>query len=244
MVCGAQSQGVRRGDGVISFLIPSRGRPEALLESLNSLGIERDGLEALVWVDSDDPFLDRYLELPGGRAVLFVKERVGYLNGHVMLNFLAGQATRDWLMLWSDDALMANANWFNLFKEFASRFDPVVEPVVINTWNPDNGRGNLLPILSRCYYTLLGHLSLNTASDDWIWRVARKAGISVNLTGMRPVLRSDLSTDRTHAEVENVRARSGGTFNFFGGESKRLRALDVKKILDYKERLHDPASTR
>lgn len=223
---------------MISVLVPSRGRPDALAASLNSLGIAKHGLEALVWLDDDDPAVDLYVHRLSlvGDVKVFVKKRVGYLNWHVMLNFLASQATRDWLVMWADDALMPNKNWFSLFTEFVARFDPVTEPVVINTWNPKNGRGNLLPILSRCFYTVLGHLSLNTACDDWIWRVARKAAVSVNLPGMCPVLRKELETDETHREVETVRSQSGGTFDLFGRESKRLRALDVEKLLAYKAR--------
>ena len=47
---------------MISVIIPSRNRPNELLISLTSLGLAKHGLEALVWLDDDDPQLDKYKE--------------------------------------------------------------------------------------------------------------------------------------------------------------------------------------
>jgi len=48
---------------MISFLIPSRGRPDSLLKSIESLDVDTNGLEILVWLDSNDPKMKEYQEL-------------------------------------------------------------------------------------------------------------------------------------------------------------------------------------
>src|SRR3989338_11545070 len=119
---------------MISILIPTRGRPDGLLKNLNSLGLARNRLEALVWVDDDDPELERYKELFQKSSVikLFIKERVGYNRFHEMINFLAGQAKYDWYFLLNDDSYMDNPNWFKIFKNFVKEFEPTTQPIVIN----------------------------------------------------------------------------------------------------------------
>lgn len=63
---------------MISVTVPSRNRPNELRFALNSLGLAKHGLEALVWLDEDDPQLDAYKEFFGTdpNIRLFIKERL------------------------------------------------------------------------------------------------------------------------------------------------------------------------
>lgn len=47
----------------ISIIVPSRNRPHELLKSLSSLKLAKRRIEALVWLDDDDPQLANYQQL-------------------------------------------------------------------------------------------------------------------------------------------------------------------------------------
>jgi hypothetical protein len=196
---------------MISVIVPSRGRPDELLTSISSLNLTKNGLEALVWLDKDDPKLERYRELfkfnPNVR--LFVMKRVGYINFHLMLNFLSQQAKYDWVFEFNDDAYMNNPNWFSIFKNFVKDFNPKVQPVVINIWGQGVIINNLFPIVSRAYFETLGHFALTPNCDDWVRMVAVGANISFDLKEIQPKHRKyggdNILKDQTYYEVEKDR---------------------------------------
>ena len=77
---------------MISIIVPSRDRPDELLTSLNSLELEKNGLEALVWLDNDDPKLPKYQELleTNKNVKLFVKElKKRSSGGHLLFVYFS-----------------------------------------------------------------------------------------------------------------------------------------------------------
>ncbi len=226
---------------ILSVLVPSRERSEALKFSLDSLGLERNNLEVLVWVDDDDPELDKYHKLFDAKAhiKIFIKPRVRYYKFHEMLNFLALQATGGWLWLWNDDAYMENPDWYNIFLNAASRNKPSKEPVVLSLCAKGETDNRLFPVVSRKYFEILGHISLNTACDIWINSVAKKAKIEEQIFGMRPRHRKfgedkklgDL-IDNTSNYIASIKAKS----RYFGARSSWVRNtinMDSLKIIDW-----------
>ncbi len=204
---------------MISVIVPSRSRPDELLTSLTSLGLTEHGMEALVWLDIDDPKLPRYKELMGSNPNirLFIKDRVGYIKFHIMLNFLSSQAKFDWIFEFNDDAYMDNPNWFNVVKDFVKQFDSKKEPVVINIWGQGKVINNLFPIVSRAYFENLGHFAISPNCDDWVRIVAIGAGISYNLNGIQPKHRKyggeNILKDQTFYEVERDRREHKKSWN-------------------------------
>lgn len=192
---------------MISIICPSRNRPNELLETLKSFELDKYGLEALVWLDNDDPQLDKYKELFGSNpnVRLFIKERVGYINFHMMVNFLASEAKFDWLLLFNDDAYMDNPKWFDIFRNFVSGYEPDNQTIVINIWEDPNI--NSFPIVSRKTVDLLGHFSLLPICDNWMNLVAFGANIIYRLDGIKPKHRKyegeNTLVDGTLNEVEN-----------------------------------------
>lgn len=225
---------------MISIIVPSRGRPDELLTSLNSLGLDKHELEALVWLDSDDPQLGRYQELLGSnpKVKLFIKERVGYIKFHLMLNFLSQQAKYDWIFEFNDDAYMDNPDWFRIFEDFVKKFKPATEPVVIDIWSQGVIVNNLFPIVSRAYIDILGHFALTPNCDDWV-RIVARGNISHDLLGIKPKHRKyggeNILKDETYDEVERDRAEHKKVWN----EKRRLFPPqldeDIKKILKHKK---------
>ncbi|HEY6117710.1 MAG TPA: glycosyltransferase, partial [Candidatus Dormibacteraeota bacterium] len=98
---------------MISVLLPSRGRPKALEETITGLlrlADEPDAIQVLVAADPDD---DGTLaaELPDQVTVWTAPQRYGYPRLHEYVNALAAQAGGDWLMLWNDDARILTPGW-------------------------------------------------------------------------------------------------------------------------------------
>lgn len=224
---------------MISFIIPSRGRPGELLTSLNTLELARNGLEALVWLDDDDPKLLEYQKLfannPNVR--LFVKNRVGYKGFHLMLDFLASNAKYDWIFEWNDDAIMNNVMWFDIFKDFVRQFEPSNQPVVINFWGQGEIIFNLFPIVSRTYLNVLGHFSLIPACDDWVRMVGMGAKISYDLKGIKPTHHKygadKALKDETFYEVEAARSEAKKSMDPRHSPFRQLLKQDIGRIVEY-----------
>lgn len=222
---------------MISILIPSRGRPEELLNSINSLGLNPE-IEILIWLDNDDPKLEQYRELLKTNPFVkfFVKDRVGYKNFHLMVDFLARQAKYDWYFLFNDDTYMENSDWLKMFKDFVRPFEPTNQPIVINIWGQGIVVNNLFPIVSRAYFDILGHISLTQNCDDWIRIVGMGAKISYDLKGIKPKHRKygggDALNDETFKETESSRAEFKKNWNERRGILPREQLdNDIKRIV-------------
>lgn len=222
----------------LSALVPSRERADALKFSLNSLELEKNNIEVLVWIDDDDPQLGQYHKLfdNNNHIKMFIKPRVGYLQFHTMINYLASQSTGDWLWLWNDDAYMENPNWYDIFMSHVSLSSPKEKPVVYNLSPGKNG----FPIVSRKYLEILGHIGGSATCDLWTRRVVKGTGIEQEISGIEPTHRKyghdaklgDL-IDATYNSVENLRV---SWRRDFGGRSLRAKQGqndDQAKILNW-----------
>lgn len=224
---------------MISIIVPSRNRPHELRSALASLNLAQHGLEALVWLDDDDPQLATYKTLfdadPNIR--LFIKPRVGYKDIHLMHNFLAGQAKFDWILGYSDDTYFDNPDWFSVVANFLKQFDPAKQPIDINIWDPDENRYNLFFFVSRKYIELVGHIALFYAADTWVNEVAKGAGIVYGLQGVNPKHKKYTSEnplkDTTYAEVEKERQQLKHIHNPQRSPYKDQIQEDIRKIVAY-----------
>lgn len=97
---------------MISVLVPSRGNPDDLQRSVESLrGLADRPGEIEVWVgaDRDDPDTAAMAGYIGCDVELF--DRQGYRGLHVYYQRLAELASGDWLLVWNDDAVMLTPGW-------------------------------------------------------------------------------------------------------------------------------------
>lgn len=200
---------------MISVLLPSRGRPELLKQSIASLG---DGnFEVLVWLDDDDidyPFIHK--------VTYFRKKRIGYLRFHEMINFLSKKASGDWLMLWNDDATMLTP-WVD-----AILFEDHTEPVVLNFFDPTISINNLFPIISRPMYEAMGHYSLSAHCDSWVQDIANRIGIHKQVWGIRAYHKRDQINDQTKLESQTAYRETSPKHS--SPELVGLLEEDIKKI--------------
>lgn len=223
---------------MISIICPSRDRPNELKTALDSLGLKKNGLEALVWLDDDDPQLNKYHKLfdQYPNVKLFIKKRVGYKDFHLMLNFLCQQAKFDWIFEFNDDAYMENPDWFAKFKDFARQFEPTNQPIVLNPWCAEDLNYNDFPIASRKFIELLGHFSLFPACDTWVQAVALRANITYLLHGMKPIHRKkgeNALRDQTFVESQNAIRQLRRTHNPKRSPFRQQIKEDAAKIIAY-----------
>jgi len=201
---------------VLSVIVPSRERADELKFSLDSLGLERNNIEALTWIDVDDPQLNKYHSHfdNNPHVRMYVKPRVGYIKFHDMVNFLAHEAVGDWSWLWNDDAYMESVEWYDKFISLASLANPKEEPIVYNLWGQGNPQ-NLFPIISKKYLEIFGRLSENCICDVWIKSVAQSSKIQQYVFGIKPKHRKygqdenlkDL-VDNTSRSIDELREKS------------------------------------
>ena len=155
---------------MISVMIPTRGRPDKLLESAHSLldmASEPDSVEILAAVDSDDRAT--LADLPTLLRPLILAP-VGYERLYVYYNAMAAKAKGDWLMMYGDDCIMQTKGWDNLFK-------PLNAQKIIYANGTHTSSGNpCFPCISRAFYEEMGCISQFWACDTWLEMAALEYG--------------------------------------------------------------------
>lgn len=184
---------------MISVLLPSRGRPDSLItsvESLRSLAHQPENVDILVAADPDDPATVAAADRCRA-AVWIAPERYGYAHLHRYVNALAGMSSADWLLLWNDDARMLTPGWDKR----------VAEAPAGVLWPRHNGSPylNVFPVVHRRVVDALGHFSLSPHCDSWVQDVATAARIhhKVNIEVMHD--RFDLTgghDDQTYRDAQ------------------------------------------
>jgi glycosyltransferase involved in cell wall biosynthesis len=149
----------------ISILLPTRKRTQTLVNSINSLlanAADTSRIEILIAYDDDDEesrefFANTWADYIGqcsATTKVFETERFGYLRLYKYVNFLAEQASGDWIMFWNDDAVMLTENWDDAIVNETGWFGLLRMPCV----NMDHPFA-LFPIVPRSWIDFFGKVS-------------------------------------------------------------------------------------
>ena len=213
----------------ISVLIPSRGRPAELDETLRLLlknCKRKQEIEVLVRVDEDDAETQSMMGKWKNLKV-FVGEQVGYENLHILYNDLAKEACGKWLFLLADDAKVETSGWDRLITGIKDRICVIKFE---DCWRP-GPQFPCFPIVPRTVYEVLGHLSLNPNCGLWLDEVVRqRAGFALKYFERATIqhCKPRLGLDSAAKELLNE------TFvDFYSLESEEQRNQDAKKLLDF-----------
>lgn len=205
---------------MISVLMPSRSRVELARKAIESLG--KGDFEVLICIDYDDPQIEEYKKLCSPFVRLFMEPRHGYENLHKYYNRLSKEAKGDWLLLFNDDATMETENWTKMVDGFNPK-----EPVVLNIFHEID---NLFPLISRKFYEILGHYSLNTHADSWVQQVGERSGTQHYVEGYKIIhLKPTDETGQasTHTAVSNTGPQ------FSSPQMQQLINQDAETIKQY-----------
>lgn len=208
---------------MISVLLPSRGRPASLVESvasLRTLASAPDLVEIHVAADPDDPPTMTAAEACEARLWV-ATVRYGYDRLHEYVNELTVQAAGEWLLLWNDDARMLTRGWDARVHEAAAGV----------LWPRHNGSPylNVFPVVHRSIVDALGHFSLSPHCDSWVQDVAHASGVHHPIDVDVLHDRADLTgghNDQTWRE-----AQAGyRTADYHSPSMKAARARDVETL--------------
>ncbi len=211
---------------LISVLLPSRGRPASLTESVRSLRDTADHpqqLEILVAADPDDPLTRIAAKHANVDQILVTEVRYGYARLHEYVNRLAAQANGDWQLLWNDDARMRTPGWDSVIAE---------QPPGVLWPATNNGPWlNTFPVTHTSVITALGHWSLSPHCDSWIQDVAETAGIHHRI--QVEVLHDRFDLTGGHHDQTWAEAQAGyRTSDYHTPAMAAARARDAQALTD------------
>lgn len=164
---------------VCSVLIPTRGRPQVLLATIDSFlrtATEPERIEVILRVHDDDEetrsLLSRKL-LNHVRVVIGDSED-GYGSTDKFINCLAAVANGDWLFPAADEFTMLTSGWDNLIRMRLSepRREPWLLTAKVVQWPQSR-----IAIMSRGLYHALGHMGRTGYADCYIDSLTHFAGI-------------------------------------------------------------------
>jgi hypothetical protein len=210
----AQTAGYLDRGKLVSVLLPSRGRPLMLKETVaNLVGKSEDParIEILIRLDDDDEksrkaapaLLAEYGE---AIKILTGPRGRGYAGMHHFINELCAEARGDFLFLFNDDARMETENWC---RELVALRDQICVLKPRTNYTAENP----FPIVHRKIRDIIGHFAAGPYCDKWAEVISQAAGIEKepdifvtheyheagNLT--------NLNTDQTATEVNRAESR-------------------------------------
>lgn len=212
---------------LISFLIPTRGHPDLLIDCVDTLvkhstGGQRYGL--VLAIDEDDsetlaiiPTLEDLIQ-PDTKPEAWVLKikvtpRKGYVRLHEYYNELAAMSEGKLLALWNDDVVMVSPMWdFFLAQEFAEKGDTTLmwipQEIGWNQWAGSHLATQFqlfsggFPIIHRKAYEVMGHFSQSPLNDLYLHDVmGRFAGMSHDRSYLSRVCIVHDNSHATNSEI-------------------------------------------
>ena len=202
----------------ISVLCPTRGRPELLQRSVNSLlcnAAEPEQVEILLAVDPDDENSAANVLNNINITRWVTPQRFGYGHLEEYYNGLARQSHGTWLFAWNDDAAMKTQNWDTVIMSH--------QPALLFPATDGPAHCNAFPIWPAEWTRVLGHVGLTTHVDSWMQWVGEHLGVQHRVP-IEVIHR--IPDDETYREGSGLHPNFGGTFN-------AALAADVEKLRTY-----------
>src|SRR5712692_5651429 len=217
---------------MISVLLPTRGRPEALADSIDSLldnASNQAEVEILLAVDPDESGAYALHDFSPGVHTWVAPQRFGYARLHEYINFLASKAQGEWLMLWNDDARMQTPGWDKIICSHAA--DSLPQEVLWPLVNHDAG-GNLFPVWPKWWADVTGYVSLSPNNDVWVSEIGRRLGVEARVPVQVFHDRADITgghNDQTFAEGRALMMR--GNDSAYDSQVNRVERSRAVRII-------------
>jgi hypothetical protein len=161
----------------ISILLPTRGRSDALMSSIQSLydlADDTSTIELLFGMDKDDVTgmenmlhnVIPWIEQNSVKHKIVFFERLGYVNLHKYFNALAENSQGSGLFIWNDDAVMRTQGWDSRIREKTGEFK------LLSVYAHNDHPYSIFPILPRTWFEILGHISQHNSNDAYVSQLA------------------------------------------------------------------------
>ena len=198
----------------ISILLPTRGRPEVSLKSMQGLVELADNpkdIEFLVAIDDDDnasaeyftEHLISWFEEQDVDCTIYQVPRWGYLQLHKYNNFLGSKCKGAWIVFWNDDAVMQSRGWDTDIMANTGKF-------AIQAFDThDKHPYSIFPIIPRDWLILFEKLSEHQQTDAWVSQIAWMADCMIRLDTKVLHDRADLTGNNRDATFEAREYREG-----------------------------------
>jgi hypothetical protein len=237
--------------GVITVLLPTRGRTLMLKHSLESLihqASDASTIELLLGIDEDDLTVKEYIQTEiapvlrqyGVECRANVFKPLGYENLHVYVNTLAANASGDWLFFWNDDGVMVTPGWDDVIRSYTGQFKLLAPR--------DNHNGHpyaIFPIVPRAWFLLMDHLSQNAQNDAWLSHIAYMLDIFERIDVEFIHDRADLTGNNDDSTFQNRKYMEGNPEDprDFGHPSmQHARVATASKIAWFLEQIGQPST--
>jgi hypothetical protein len=222
----------------ISILLPTRGRAQALMssiQSLHTLAEDFDSIEVLFGVDNDDVVgmenmlhnVCPWIEQNNIKHKIVVFEPQGYNNLHRYVNGLAEHSQGSWLFFWNDDAVMKTTAWDARIRERTGEFK------LLSVYTHNDHPYSIFPILPREWFEILGHISQHSSNDAYVSQMAYYLDIFERIDVHCDHNRYDITGINNDATYQQRRIMEGdpsqpGDLNH--PDMVKLRTDDVAKL--------------
>ena len=191
-----------------TILLPTRGRPERLEQSIRSLidlADDPKNIQILIGHDNDDAKTHDYFKdtmIPwinehGISCAMISFDRLGYVRLNEYYNRLAQWAKGSWLIVWNDDAVMKEAGWDTKLRQWDGEF----KILAFDTHN--HHPYSIFPVIPIDWYRLMGTLSNHQMIDAVVSQIAYMLDI---------MERTDIKVDHERADLEKDVTKADDTF--------------------------------
>jgi len=225
----------------LSILLPTRGRTDALMRSLQSLidlADDYNRVQIMIALDRDDAIGQKYFTdtikpyLDSVKAVYtaMLFDPLGYIRLNVYNNKLAAKTDSDWIVIWNDDAIMQTQGWDTEIIRYTGQF----KLLAFHTHN--DHPYSIFPIVPREWYDLLGYISPHPTQDGWLSQQAYLLDIWQRIPVWVEHDRFDLTGnngDETFKRRAMLEGKPSDPDDFHSAPMIELRHRDAAKIATY-----------
>lgn len=207
---------------IVSFLIPTRGRLQMLLECIQSIKNTASPdvqVEILVRIDEDDhETLAGRDRIPG--EIIVGPRWNGYDSVYIFINELAAKSHGDWLVPWNDDIFMTTYHWDKLLP----LIDPANRAWII--WFDIPGSWTwALPVMTRKMYELWDCVAPSPPSDAAILNMWKEAGMPIQGQSYKIIVEH-------RRDEANIKALGLRQEDKVSPPSNRFSSIDGRRLID------------
>lgn len=225
----------------ICVTLATRGRTKSLSDCLSSLfekAINKSKIQLIIAFDRDDylgigyfnDVVKHWLREQCINYSVVITERFGYAKLNRYYNLMARMAHADWLLFWSDDAIMETHGWDKQIVKYTGQFK--VLSVISHNEHPYS----IFPIIPDAWVKILGRMSRQTQVDAEISQMAYLLDvferIPVHVTHDRADLTGN-NKDQTFNERDYKEHKPDDPDDFAHPNYRIRRIQDIQKLAQY-----------